>query len=109
MPQLDDLGKGDLARGVLIGVTAAVLVPVAVVALAPYWRPAARSALRLGILALEKAREVGAELTELVEDVAAEVQEELRSAHAPAAAEPAEPTGEASAGDAPPTSASQGS
>jgi hypothetical protein len=97
-----------LARGVLIGVTAAVLIPVAAVALAPYWRPAARSALKLGILALEKAREAGAELTELVEDVAAEVQDDLRNARGSAAEERAEPAGEASAGNSSPTSASHG-
>lgn len=79
MAQLDDLKKGDLPGGAAIVVAAAVLIPVAAVALAPYWRPAARSALKWGILALEKAREVGAEFTELVEDVAAEVQEELRA------------------------------
>lgn len=80
MAQLEELGKNDLARGVAIGLAAAVLIPAAAIALAPYWRPAVRSALRLGILALERTREAGAELAELVEDVAAEVQEELRAA-----------------------------
>lgn len=85
MAQLEELGKNDLARGVAIGLAAAVLIPAAAVILAPYWRPAARSALKLGIRALEKAREAGAELAELVEDVAAEVQEELRADRTPSA------------------------
>jgi hypothetical protein len=59
-------------------------------------------------LALEKAREAGAELTELVEDVAAEVHDELRNARAPTAEERAEPPGEASVGGSAPTSFSQG-
>jgi glycerol kinase len=91
MAQLDELGKNELARGVAIGVAAAVLIPAAAIMLAPYWRPAARSALKLGIRALEKAREAGAELAELVEDVTAEVQDELRTARAPSV-DPVAPT-----------------
>jgi hypothetical protein len=83
MAQLDELAKNDFARGLAIGLAAAVLIPAAAVVLAPYWRPAARSALKVGILALEKAREAGAELAELVEDVTAEVQEELRASRVP--------------------------
>jgi hypothetical protein len=85
MPQVDDLAKNDLARGIAIGVGAAVLIPMAAVALAPYLKPAARTAIKLGILALEKAREVAAELAEILEDVTAEVQDELRAARAGAA------------------------
>jgi hypothetical protein len=82
MPQVDDLAKNDLARGIAIGVGAAVLIPMAAVALAPYLKPAARTAIKLGILALEKAREAAAELAETLEDVTAEVQDELRAARA---------------------------
>jgi hypothetical protein len=85
MPQADDLAKNDLARGIAIGVGAAVLIPMAAVALAPYLKPAARTAIKLGILALEKAREVAAELAETLEDVTAEVEDELRAARAGAA------------------------
>lgn len=87
MPQVDDLAKNDLARGIAIGVGAAVLIPMAAVALAPYLKPAARTAIKLGILTLEKAREVAAELAETLEDVTAEVQDELRAARAGAAQE----------------------
>jgi len=82
MPQVDDLAKNDLARGIAIGVGAAVLIPMAAVALAPYLKPAARTAIKLGILALEKAREAAAELAETLEDVTAEVQDELQAARA---------------------------
>ena len=82
MPQLDELAKNDLTRGIMIGIGAAVLIPVAAIALAPYLKPAARTVLKLGILALEKARETAAEIGETIEDVAAEVQDELRAARA---------------------------
>ena len=45
MPLPQDLVKSDLAKGVLIGIGLAVLVPVAVAALAPVLKPAARAAL----------------------------------------------------------------
>jgi hypothetical protein len=93
MPQLDDLAKSDLTRGIAIGLGAAVLIPIAAVALAPYLKPAARTALKLGILGIEKAREAAASLAETLEDVSAEVQDELRAARAErnAAPEPPEP------------------
>jgi hypothetical protein len=87
MPQVEDLAKNDLARGIVIGVGAAVLIPMAAVALAPYLKPAARTTIKLGILVVEKAREVAAELAETLEDVTAEVQDELRAARASAAQE----------------------
>jgi hypothetical protein len=94
MPQLDDLAKSDLTRGIAIGLGAAVLIPIAAVALAPYARPAARTALKLGILGLAKAREAAASLAETLEDLSAEVQDELRAARAErsAAAQPSEST-----------------
>jgi hypothetical protein len=94
MPQLEDLAKSDLTRGIAIGLGAAVLIPIAAVVLAPYLKPAARTALKFGILGLEKAREAAASLAETLEDMNAEVQDELRAARAArhAAPEPAEPT-----------------
>ncbi|MCF8017100.1 MAG: DUF5132 domain-containing protein, partial [Chromatiaceae bacterium] len=69
MANLDELGKSGLGRGIAIGLGAALLIPVAAVALAPYLRPAARATLRFGILAAEKAREAAAEIAEVVDDV----------------------------------------
>ena len=94
MSQMEDLAKSDLTRGIAIGLGAAVLIPIAAVVLAPYLKPAARTALKLGILGLEKAREAAASLAETLEDVNAEVQDELRAARAArhAASEPADPS-----------------
>jgi len=78
MPQLDNMFDNKVAAGVLIGVGLALLVPVAVVTLAPVVRPLARSALRAGAMAYEKAREGVAEFGEMAEDIVAEVQDELR-------------------------------
>lgn len=78
MPAPQDLVKNDLAKGVMIGIGLAVLVPVAVAALAPVLKPAARAALKAGLLAMEKGREMLAELSETVQDVAAETEAELR-------------------------------
>jgi len=80
MPSPQDLVKNDFAKGLVIGVGLAVLVPVAVAALAPVLKPAARAALKAGLLALEKGREMIAELSETVQDVAAETEAELREA-----------------------------
>ena len=70
----------ELLRGVAIGLGAAVLVPVALMALAPIVRPVARSALKSVMRAYEKSREAVEELHEVVDDVKAEVEEELREA-----------------------------
>lgn len=78
MPAPQDFVKNDLAKGVMIGIGLAVLVPVAVAALAPVLKPAARAALKAGLLAMEKGREMLAELSETVQDVAAETEAELR-------------------------------
>jgi hypothetical protein len=78
MPQLDKLLENRLATGIVIGAGLAIIVPVAISALAPIARPLARSALRAGAMAYEKARESVAEFGEMAQDVVAEAQEELR-------------------------------
>jgi hypothetical protein len=86
MPLPQDFVKNDLAKGVLIGIGIAVLLPVAIAALAPVLKPAARAALKAGLLAVEKGRELVAELSETVQDVAAETEAELRESRAAQAA-----------------------
>ena len=71
----------DLIKGAALGVGVALLVPVALVALAPVIRPFARTALKAGLLAYEKGRETLEELGETFEDVMAEVEEELADTH----------------------------
>jgi hypothetical protein len=88
---IQDLFKSGVARGIVIGAAAAVLLPVAAQAA----RPLMRAAIKGGIRAWEKGREAAAELQEMVDDVTAEVQEELaaeaRAAEAEAAEAAAEP------------------
>jgi hypothetical protein len=79
MPQFSTLAKSKAVRNTAIGIGVAVLVPVAVTFLAPYVRPAARSVIKAGLLALEKTKEVAAEVGEVMEDLVAEVRDELRA------------------------------
>jgi len=72
----------DLLKGVAIGIGAAILVPVVMVALAPVMKPLARSAMKSGILAYERLREAVEEFGETVEDMVAEVEEEMIDAEA---------------------------
>jgi len=77
MAAIHDLMKKDLTITLAIGVGAAILVPAAIVALAPVLRPLGRSALKTGIRVYEKGREATAELGEAFDDLVAEVHEEL--------------------------------
>ncbi len=77
MPPIHRLFNKDLTATVAIGVGAAILVPAAVVVLAPALRPLARSALKTGIRIYERGREATAELGEAFDDLVAEVHEEL--------------------------------
>jgi hypothetical protein len=70
--------KNPKVRNTAIGIGVAVLVPIAIVKLAPYVRPLARSAIKGGLIAIEKGREVLAELGESMDDLVAEVREDLR-------------------------------
>lgn len=83
MAALDDVLKGNLLVGVVVGVAATALAPVLLAA----GRPLLRSAVKAGILMYERGRESVAELRELVEDAAAEAHDELvRSQEAEAVA-----------------------
>jgi hypothetical protein len=83
--------KNPKVRNTAIGIGVAVLVPIAIIKLAPYVRPLARSAIKGGLIAIEKGREVLAELGESMDDLVAEVREDLRveREHAAGEAEPA--------------------
>jgi hypothetical protein len=75
MPRFDDVTKG-----IALGLGVAILIPVAVKTLAPVLKPIARSAVKNGIRAVEKGREMLAETSEMVEDLVAETQAEMRAA-----------------------------
>jgi hypothetical protein len=77
MAFIDDLLKGESAKGLAIGIGAAILVPVILPAVAALARPVARAAIKTGILVYEKTREAVAEMGEVVEDLVAEARADL--------------------------------
>lgn len=70
------MANGDLARGFVLGLGAAIAVPVALVAVAAGAPPIRRAIGRTGLIVTEKFREGTAEVVEVVEDLVAEVQEQ---------------------------------
>lgn len=80
MKQLDVILKSNAMKGLAVNLTAAIVVPIAVRALAPLVRPLARSTLKAGVIVYEKMRETAAEFGEMVDDVVAEVHEEMQDA-----------------------------
>lgn len=81
MPPFEEPIKSDLAKGLAIGVAAAVVAPIALSALYGVGRPLARAAFKTGVLFYEKSRETMAEFGEVVEDLVAEARAELREEH----------------------------
>jgi hypothetical protein len=73
MASFEDLLKNDLTKGVAVGLG----VVAAGLLLAPVLKPAARVAVKGGILLFEKGREWMAEAEESFEDLVAEVRAEL--------------------------------
>jgi hypothetical protein len=64
----------DLVKGMAIGASAALLVPVVFPILARVGRPAMGAAMRAGVAAWDKGREAFAEFSEYAEDMAAEAR-----------------------------------
>jgi hypothetical protein len=91
MAATDHLSQGRLLTGIAIGVGVALLAPVALAALGGAGRPAARAAVKAGLLVYEKGRETLAELAEIAEDLAAEAQADLERERAEADAPEAAP------------------
>ncbi len=81
-----DMLKGDAGRGLLIGLAAAALVPLILPLVAGVAKPFARAAIKTGIIAYEKGREVVAEVGEVIEDLVAEARAELAEAEVAKAA-----------------------
>lgn len=69
--------NGNTAKGIAIGVGVALLAPVALAGLAGVGRPAARAAIKAGLLMYEKGLETAAELGEILEDLVAEAEAEI--------------------------------
>ncbi len=85
MPRIDNLFKNGTVIGVAIGLgavaIAAALVPALPAAIARAGRPAARGAIKSGLLLMERGREVLAEASEELDDLLAEVRAELQQGH----------------------------
>ena len=63
------------------GMAGLLLAPIVLPALALVARPAAKTAVRAGLIMAARGRETLAELTEMAEDMVAEVQAELKAEH----------------------------
>lgn len=79
MPTVEDLLKNETAKGVALGLGAALVAVAAIPTVMAIGRPFARVAIKSGILFLEKGREAMAEASESLEDLVAEVKAELVS------------------------------
>ncbi len=90
MAKIDDILKSGTTRGVVIGLGVAAAAPLALAAASTYGRPAARAAIKAGLVLYDKGQETVAEMGEVFEDLVAEARAEIdESAHRPEAAEPA--------------------
>ncbi len=99
MPNFQALFKNDVARGVALGLSAALVAAAAIPIIVTATRPLARVALKSSLLVFEKGREALAEAEEHFEDLVAEVKAEMvaeREGYAAAMvdAEPTSPQGE---------------
>lgn len=77
LPKLDQLFQNDLARGVALGMSAALVAAAAIPVVVSVTRPLARAAIKSGLLMLEKGREAMSEAGEHFEDLVAEVKAEM--------------------------------
>lgn len=76
MANLSDLLKTDLGKGVAIGLGLGSLA----LALAPVLRPAAKNAVRSGLLLMDKGREWVVEACDSIEDIVAGVRANVSEA-----------------------------
>jgi hypothetical protein len=88
MALLEDgiLGGNGLATGLLVGLGAAVLVPVLFPAVATVAKPLVKGAIKVGVTLYEKGNEAIAEVSEVFEDLVAEAKSEMTSAETTATA-----------------------
>jgi hypothetical protein len=77
MAATENLFKGSLWTGLAVGAAVVVLGPVLLPALARVGKPAAKTALKAGVVLYDRGRETAARMAELAEDVFAEVRAEM--------------------------------
>lgn len=87
MALLEDgiLAGNGATTGLLVGIGAAILVPVLFPAVATVAKPVLKGAIKLGVTLYEKGNEAVAEVTEVFEDLVAEAKSEMSSGAATAA------------------------
>jgi len=78
MAILDFKPKGGIWTGVAIGF-GLLLAPVLIPMIADAAKPAAKAAIKGGLMVYEKGREMWAEVAEVVEDLAAEAKSEVQA------------------------------
>jgi hypothetical protein len=69
--------RNNLMTGIAVGAAVVVLGPILAPAVARMARPMAKTAMKAGLVAIERGRETIAELGEVAEDVLAEARAEL--------------------------------
>ena len=79
MAILEDMFKGNIVTALVVGVGSALLAPVLVPAVSNLLRPAAKAAIKGGILAYDKGREAMAQMTEATSDLTAEARADISS------------------------------
>jgi hypothetical protein len=74
--------SSDKLKGFAAGVGLSLVTPLVLTALATVARPAARAAIKAGLVLYQRGREKVAEVGEVIEDLVAEAQAELDESHA---------------------------
>lgn len=89
MALFDDVFKGgNIITGLAVGIGTAVLLPAVVPAVSTLLRPAAKAAIKGGILAYDRGRQAMAQMSEMASDMVAEARADAQHTEA-ATAEPA--------------------
>ena len=90
----EDLAENLGVPGIAAGIGAVVLAPLLIPAVAKVGKPIAKSAIKGGIVAYEKAKGIVAEAGEVLEDLVAEAKVELAEEQSQKALESGEPLSE---------------
>jgi hypothetical protein len=87
MAFFEDMFKGNIVSGLALGIGAVILAPIMLPAVRNVAKPLAKAAIKGGIMAYERGKELIAEGAEVVEDIYVEAKAELAESRQ-AAAEP---------------------
>jgi hypothetical protein len=77
MAFFEDIFKGSIGSGLVLGIGAVILAPIMIPAVRNVAKPLAKAAIKGTIMVYEKGRELMAEGAEVVEDIYIEAQAEL--------------------------------